>query len=61
MRVTKVHTLRTSRDTLKFDAGTGRLISFRSDAAPEQEFLDSSPEHPVCAIQWLDGHRLARG
>ena len=55
-----VFTLRTSRDTLKFDAGTGRLVSFRSDLAPQQEFMDPSPDHPVCAIQWLDGHRMAR-
>ena len=56
----KTYTLQTRTDTLKFDAGTGRLISFRSAAAPEQEFIESSPDHPVCAIQWLDEQRQSR-
>ena len=60
MRTKKTHTLRTRTDTLKFDVGTGRLISFRSAAAPGQEFIESSLDHPVCAIQWLDEQRQSR-
>lgn len=60
MRGKKLYTLRTRCDTLQFEAETGRLVSFRSAAAPEQEFIESSPEHPVCAIQWLDAQRMAR-
>lgn len=46
--------LRTGNDTLQFESTTGRLVSFRSDFAPEQEFLDFAPEHPVFVLQYLD-------
>ncbi|MFC1672075.1 hypothetical protein ACFL01_02945, partial [Planctomycetota bacterium] len=36
------------------DPETHRLVSFRANAAPEQEFIASRPEHPVFVIQYLD-------
>ncbi len=49
--------LETSTDTLAFDRASGRLVSFRTRAAPEQEFIASAPDHPVFLIQYLDGDR----
>ena len=52
--------LETADDKLTFDAASGRLTSFRSKAAPEQEFITSAPEHPVFIIQYLDADREYR-
>ncbi len=41
-------------ETLKFDAATGSLLSFRSSRAPELELLASSPQHPAWVLQYLD-------
>lgn len=51
---------KTSADTLRFDASTHRLLSLRPLAAPEQEFISSTPEHPVFVIQHLDAGRQYR-
>ena len=52
--------LRTSQDTLKFNPNTGQLVSFRCQAAPEQEFIAPDDKHPVFAVQYIDVHRHAR-
>ena len=49
--------LETAGEVLRFDRGSGRLVSFRSGRAPEQEFIASAPDHPVFALQYLDGNR----
>jgi hypothetical protein len=41
-------------ETLRFDRRTGRLLSFRSRAAPDQELLASTPQHPALVLQYLD-------
>jgi hypothetical protein len=46
--------LTTAGDTLGFERATGRLVSLRSHAAPEQEFIAPAPEHPAFVIQYLD-------
>ena len=53
----KVFVLETENDNLTFDAESGRLISLRGMAAPDQEFLASVPEHPVFIIEYLDADR----
>ncbi len=52
--------LTTAQDTLIFDAATGRLVSLRSKAAPDQEFVAPGPEHPVFVIGYLDADRQYR-
>jgi hypothetical protein len=52
--------LRNADHTLGFDAKTGRLRSFRSQLAPDQEFIESAPDDPVFVIQYLDGSRRFR-
>ena len=52
--------LTTAQDTLIFDAATGRLMSLRSKAAPDQEFVAPGPEHPVFVIGYLDADRQYR-
>ncbi len=47
-------TLKTATESLSFDARTGRLVSFRARHAPGQEFIASTPDHPVFLIQYLD-------
>jgi hypothetical protein len=49
--------LETRDDVLGFDPVEGRLVSFRSKGAPDQEFIASAPAHPVFTIQYLDGER----
>lgn len=55
-------TLKTTGETLKFSRESGRLVSWRSRHAPEQEFIASRPNHPVFNINYLDDagqyHRL---
>jgi len=55
--------LSTACDTLQFDPRSGRLLSFRSRAAPEQEFVAGRADDPVFVLQYLDErgryHRLA--
>ena len=46
--------LRTSHDMLSFEATTGTLVSFRSQAAPEQEFIAARPDQPAFVLQYLD-------
>ena len=52
--------METSHDVLGFDQQTGRLVSFRSKAAPDQEFIASSTDDPVFVIQYLDQGRRFR-
>ena len=47
-------TLETSHDTLQLCTQTGRLLSFRSKAAPDQEFMATNKDDPVFVIQYLD-------
>jgi len=47
-------TLHTAVDTLQFEPTTGKLVSLRRQATPEQEFIASAPEHPAFVIQYLD-------
>ncbi len=49
--------LRTTCAALGFDPATGRLISFRSHAAPDMEMVASLPEHPTFVIRCLDDRR----
>ena len=53
-------TLKTGTESLSFDRQSGRLVSFRSKFAPGQEFIASSPEHPVFVLQYLDRQRQYR-
>lgn len=46
--------LNTNYDTLGFERATGRLVSFRSDFAPQHEFISSAPEHPAFLLQYVD-------
>ncbi len=46
--------LHSTHDTLIFECATGKLLSFRSDFAPEQEFISSSAEHPAFILQYID-------
>ena len=50
----------TQCDRLAFDRRTHRLLSLRPLAPPPQEFVASAPEHPVFALQCLDGEREYR-
>lgn len=49
--------IETSTNRLEFNLSTGRLVSFRTTMAPEQEFIVSSDDHPVFVIQYLDKRR----
>jgi Domain of unknown function (DUF6259) len=42
---------------LEFSSRTGALISLRSHAAPDQEFIPIHDKHPVFSIQYLDASR----
>ena len=46
--------LETAKDRLKFDQLTGKLISFRAKAVPDQELVIVEDEDPVFVIQYLD-------
>ena len=52
--MSNILTLKTATETLGFDRRSGRLISFRSQAEPGQEFIATSPDHPVFVLQFLD-------
>ena len=52
--------LETSQDVLEFDQTSGRLVSFRSQSAPDQEFISSGDADPVCVLQYLDQERCYR-
>ncbi|NLF02435.1 MAG: hypothetical protein GX601_15815 [Anaerolineales bacterium] len=53
-------TLETSQDVLGFCRKTGRLVSFRSKLAPDQEFVVGKDDDPVFVIQYLDNQRRYR-
>lgn len=59
-RAAKPLVLHTGQDVLKFDARTGRLLSLRSSLAKGQEFIASTPDTPVFALQYLDAQRRSR-
>lgn len=46
-------TLKSKMEKIVFDSKTGRLVSFRSHKAPDQEFIASTPDHPAFAVQYL--------
>lgn len=50
-------TLETRDTILQLDPASARLVSWRARAALEQEFILSTPEHPVFQIQYLDAER----
>ncbi len=46
--------LQTATSTLGFDRDSGRLVSFTSRSAPDQEFVASAPDHPAFLLHYLD-------
>jgi hypothetical protein len=52
--------LETAADILKFDRATGCLVSLRSKATPDQEFIAWVPDHPAFVIGYLDEEREYR-
>ena len=52
--------LESSHDVLLFDAATGALVSFRSKAVPDQEFIIAGSPQPVFVVQYLDEKRRFR-
>lgn len=52
--------LETSQDRLGFDPTTGALISFRSQLAPDQEFMVTQASDPTFVLQYLDANRQFR-
>ena len=53
-------TLRTKLDAMALDDRTGRLISFRSHIAPDQEFIAHRDSHPAFVLGFLDEKRHYR-
>ena len=49
--------LETADAQLEFDAHSGRLIGFRPQASPEQQFIAPADDHPVFVVQYLDADR----
>ena len=49
--------LETAGARLGFQPRSGRLISFRSRQAPQQQFIAAAAAHPVFVIQYLDDRR----
>ena len=60
MSPTETLTLETAADTLRFDRATGCLVSLRSKAAVDQEFIAWAPDHPAFVIGALDEEREYR-
>jgi hypothetical protein len=52
--------LETATDWLVLDASSARLTSWRSKAAPNQQFCAGGSADPVFVLQYLDGHRRYR-
>ncbi|MEP7358139.1 MAG: DUF6259 domain-containing protein, partial [Anaerolineales bacterium] len=52
--------LATSDSILELDRATGRLVSLRHRAAPEQELVQAREDDPVFVIQYLDGSQRFR-
>ena len=52
--------LETAADILKFDRATGCLVSLRSKAVPDQEFIAWTPDHPAFVIGYLNEEREYR-
>ena len=53
-------TIETKQDVLGFSADTGQLVSFRSKAAPDQEFVCTDKDEPAFVVQYLDETRRFR-
>ncbi len=53
----KFLTLQTQKDLISFDPATARLVSFRSQSTPDQEFIASSDQHPVFVIGFFGPER----
>ena len=58
--VDKMIVMKTAGARLGFDAESGRLVSFRPNVAPDQEFIASAEDHPVFVIQYLDDDHKVR-
>jgi len=54
------YTLETLGEVLQFDASNGQLVSYRSRAATDQEFMATAKEDPVFTIDYLDEKREFR-
>ncbi len=52
--------LDTAVDRMLFDADTGRLVSLRPHALPDEELLAAAPDHPAFVLQFLDENRQYR-
>ena len=52
--------LESSHDVLLFDAASAALVSFRSKAVPDQEFIVPGSPQPVFVVQYLDENRRFR-
>ncbi len=55
-----LYVLETVGDVLSLEPEMGRLVSLRSKAAPNQEFIASVPDHPVFVLQYLHDRRQYR-
>lgn len=51
------YTLQTLNENLEFDSATARLVSFRSQAALDQNFILSTEQHPTFVIGYFDEKR----
>ncbi len=52
--------LETAQDRLGFDPISGCLLSFRSQLAPDQEFIVTQADDPTFVLQYLDENRRFR-
>ncbi|MCX7597946.1 MAG: hypothetical protein N2512_03625, partial [Armatimonadetes bacterium] len=55
--MSKVFSLETARDQLKFDATSGRLISLKCKNRPRRELVVSHPEDPAFVLQYFSPMR----
>jgi hypothetical protein len=55
--MTHTLSLHTQNDSLAFDPQTARLVSFRRQSAPNQEFIAFSEQHPAFVIGYFDEQR----
>jgi len=50
--------LESEKDILKFEKNTGKLVSFLSKSAPEQEFIAIKEKTLIFVLQYLDDNRV---
>ncbi|MCX7598441.1 MAG: DUF6259 domain-containing protein [Armatimonadetes bacterium] len=58
--MSKVFSLETARDQLKFDATSGRLISLKFKSRPRRELVFSRPDDPTFVLQYFSPMREYR-